>query len=588
MAECEKLAFDQRKRILGRKVQAYAKLEGETVCYYVKALQVTIGRRTSPTDQIDLHLGPIKSISRQHARLYYNFNIQRFELYISGKNGAFINEQFVEQGDTVELEDRTRIQIGDVDFTFILPSIENNIGDDYSSNNINDDEDFNPDYQKINKSTPLKTTSSIDILSSLASATLIASQQSPASTPTIATLNNLRYDNNYNNDIEIDITNILNGTNNNDLFTIATKNEIFDTSQYQSKDTKPPFSYASLIAQAINSSQSKKLTLSGIYTWITENYPYYQSAKNGWQNSIRHNLSLNTSFIKIARDDHEPGKGAWWAIDPNGDGQFSNGVYKKNRKASTIRNQRNSTSPYSIDSNAIITTTNPTGNNNNDNDKNSSNININNNNINNNNNASITSITTKKLKPDKFIISTTTSPPIEYNRNDNLNHHNNHYHYQNNHQQRQQQKLDYILPITPTESNNSSDDNTIITNTFDTTTTITTITNNNSDSNNNIDSNKRPDKVDNYNKMMTTTTTINNINSLNDFELGEKLSPEKLSAAVELVHEQLTQITSAPISRTFVTQVTNPNDNKRSRSNSDDFDDDDHVEPNLKINKAKI
>ena len=87
-------------------VQAYAKLEGETVCYYVKTLQVTIGRRTSPTDQIDLHLGPIKSISRQHARLYYNFDIQRFELYISGKNGAFINEHFVEQGYTVPLEDR--------------------------------------------------------------------------------------------------------------------------------------------------------------------------------------------------------------------------------------------------------------------------------------------------------------------------------------------------------------------------------------------------------------------------------------------------------------------------------------------------
>lgn len=150
-------------------------------------------------------------------------------------------------------------------------------------------EDFNLDYQKTNKSTPLKTTSSIDILSSLASATLKASQQSPTSTPTIATiatLNNLRYDSNHNNDIEIDITNILNGTNNNDLFTIATKNEIFDTSQYQSKDTKPPFSYASLIAQAINSSQSKKLTLSGIYTWITENYPYYQSAKNGWQVNV--------------------------------------------------------------------------------------------------------------------------------------------------------------------------------------------------------------------------------------------------------------------------------------------------------------
>lgn len=46
---------------------------------------------------------------------------------------------------------------------------------------------------------------------------------------------------------------------------------------------KPPYTYASLIAQAVQSSATKKLTLHGIYDWITDRWPYFTDNQNGWQ-----------------------------------------------------------------------------------------------------------------------------------------------------------------------------------------------------------------------------------------------------------------------------------------------------------------
>ncbi|ORZ18883.1 fork head domain-domain-containing protein [Absidia repens] len=78
---------------------------------------------------------------------------------------------------------------------------------------------------------------------------------------------------------------------------------------------KPPYSYATLIGHAILSSDHRKLTLSDIYQWITQHYPFYSMTEHGWQNSIRHNLSLNKAFVRIQRSSKaNSGKGSFWTI----------------------------------------------------------------------------------------------------------------------------------------------------------------------------------------------------------------------------------------------------------------------------------
>ncbi|XP_077589838.1 forkhead box protein J1-A isoform X2 [Stigmatopora nigra] len=94
---------------------------------------------------------------------------------------------------------------------------------------------------------------------------------------------------------------------------------------------KPPYSYAHLICMAMKHSKHSKMTLAGIYKWITDNFCYFRHAEPTWQNSIRHNLSLNKCFIKVPRQKDEPGKGGFWRIDPQYAERLLSGAYKKRR-----------------------------------------------------------------------------------------------------------------------------------------------------------------------------------------------------------------------------------------------------------------
>ncbi|XP_043658970.1 mucin-19 [Drosophila teissieri] len=80
-------------------------------------------------------------------------------------------------------------------------------------------------------------------------------------------------------------------------------------------NNKPPYSFSSLIFMAIEGSNEKALPVKEIYAWIVQHFPYFKTAPNGWKNSVRHNLSLNKSFVKVEKAPNM-GKGSLWRVEP--------------------------------------------------------------------------------------------------------------------------------------------------------------------------------------------------------------------------------------------------------------------------------
>ena len=107
-----------------------------------------------------------------------------------------------------------------------------------------------------------------------------------------------------------------------------------DSKSYRRSYThaKPPYSYISLITMAIQNSANKMLTLSEIYQFIMDLFPFYRQNQQRWQNSIRHSLSFNDCFVKVPRTPDKPGKGSFWSLHPQSGNMFENGCYLRRQK----------------------------------------------------------------------------------------------------------------------------------------------------------------------------------------------------------------------------------------------------------------
>ncbi|XP_073398572.1 forkhead box protein P4 isoform X1 [Dendrobates tinctorius] len=79
---------------------------------------------------------------------------------------------------------------------------------------------------------------------------------------------------------------------------------------YKNAEVRPPFTYASLIRQAILDTPDRQLTLNEIYNWFTRMFAYFRRNTATWKNAVRHNLSLHKCFVRV-----ENVKGAVWTVD---------------------------------------------------------------------------------------------------------------------------------------------------------------------------------------------------------------------------------------------------------------------------------
>ncbi|EWC44029.1 hypothetical protein DRE_01381 [Drechslerella stenobrocha 248] len=329
-------------------VTAYAKICGRDWTYYVKDLKISIGRppdsrppsNPSPAENdVDIDLGPSKLVSREHAVIQYDTMEHRcWILEVLGRNGVRIDDEQHKRGSTVQLRSGNMFEIAGVQMLFVLPNQPPAVVDSVLRRTLETPAEYLPEVDSQDahaqaiqlssdtghpktKKKPLSSKRKSDSQASQnqpvnGSFSIKAPNATTKSSQTAVPAANFtphkepHTSPSYHRGLMLEST------------------EDIDYTLEASKDIKPPFSYANLIAQAILSGPDQKLTLANIYAWIQENYSFYRFAASGWQNSIRHNLSLNKAFQKVPRRTDEPGKGMKWQIAPDHLEEYTKKVQK--------------------------------------------------------------------------------------------------------------------------------------------------------------------------------------------------------------------------------------------------------------------
>ncbi|KAF7790115.1 hypothetical protein EIP86_001067 [Pleurotus ostreatoroseus] len=292
------------------KISAYYSLVFPNFTYYLQTLNVTIGRRCIPAStasssdnpQVDVDLGPLKSVSRLHARIEYDEEEERFVLVVVGRNGAWVDGVWSGAGSRVALGDRSQIQIASRTFHFILPpppAPEDSPSPSSLSSIDNRPRSPSVDITSLDVTASISPPSSIPPSSPPVTAVVVPSPLKkipPLPEPQLPNSNSIaRLKSNKK----------------------RKKSDVDPLPRVKPEDLppKPQYTYAQLCYRAIKGLDGRG-SLQEICQWIQETYEWYKYSDKDWESSVRHNLSSNRAFKKVERGPDEKGKGALWTIDP--------------------------------------------------------------------------------------------------------------------------------------------------------------------------------------------------------------------------------------------------------------------------------
>ncbi|KAK4174814.1 putative fork head protein 1 [Triangularia setosa] len=311
-------------------VQAYAKLAASDWTYFIRQLKVNIGRcpdapaapapapaeSQGSSDQpvaddnaVHVDLGPSKMISRLHAVIYFDGDEEAWRLTVKGRNALKVDGIPWRNGQSGVLKSGEVIEIGGVEMMFVLPvelsplAIHKQyleragvVRPEPPAAPARPVRHPLPSGDGLHPSSPNKSSRAHGAQKTLAPAP--PDYKRPGTPPSIRRAGLMSKP-------HIEST----------PGPILMTNSDVDLSLDENAHIKPQYSYAQLITQAIISTPDHKCTLAGIYNFITTKYAYYRhQPAGGWQNSIRHNLSLHKAFEKVARHSDEPGKGMKWQL----------------------------------------------------------------------------------------------------------------------------------------------------------------------------------------------------------------------------------------------------------------------------------
>ncbi|KAF2738765.1 hypothetical protein EJ04DRAFT_541167 [Polyplosphaeria fusca] len=336
----------QARRTQGTNIAAFAKIAARDWCFFVKKTILIIGRADSslrpnpltagtqevaalPQDDdpatkwgVDIDLGPERQVSRCHAQIDFDSTDQTWYISVNSRNGLKLDDMTLHRGDRQPLHSGICIGIMGTQMLFLLANTQDKfhsmlwrqLKNDHEAEDS--DKEGGPPSRSLPHAHPGGPTPKREPYNPFPPPSYPRNHQSSGG---------------YNDQLtstpgrphpdtplafrstEKDVRGMGSPSGYNRGIMMESLEEV-DYSIDAARDIKPPHSYAQLIGQAILSSPEEMLTLANIYNYIKERYAFFRYTNGGWQNSIRHNLSLSKVFEKVARRTDEPGKGMKWKI----------------------------------------------------------------------------------------------------------------------------------------------------------------------------------------------------------------------------------------------------------------------------------